>query len=159
MGVAGGQANKYLRKMTRLLLALLVAGLLPWSAAQDVSATDLSRLKPLPYVVDLAPLPAQTLLLRSVTCQADGKPVTQGRLYLAQLPGHQVRAARIEYNEQGKYVLEHSTTSEKAYQYYARYVTQQQPFSVLTMNTLIGMWRLFGMRFRLENVTYRCALT
>lgn len=147
-------------KRQSLLLSVVLCSAfgVSFGTAQEVAVTELNRIQPLPYVVNLEPLAGKTLLLKSVTCQADGKPVTQGRLYLTHLPGNRIRTARIEYNEQGKYVLEHSTSSEKAYKYFTKYVTQQQPFSVYTLNTLIGMWRLFGLRFSLENVTYRCTL-
>lgn len=140
-------------------LPLAVLAALSFSRAQEVQVTELSRIKPLSYVVNLEPLEGQALIMKNVTCQASGRPDTQGRLYLTHLPGNLVRVARVEYNEQGRYVLEHGKSVAPANKYYDRYVTQQQPFGTFTLNALEGLWRLFGLRFTLENLTYRCKLT
>lgn len=140
-------------------LPLAVLAALSFSRAQEVQVTELSRIKPLSYVVNLEPLEGRALIMKNVTCQASGRPDTQGRLYLTHLPGNLVRVARVEYNEQGRYVLEHSKTTEPSTKYFDKYVNQQQPFGVFTMNALISLWKVFGMKFNLDNVTYRCQLT
>ncbi|WP_353543519.1 hypothetical protein [Deinococcus xinjiangensis] len=114
---------------------------------------------PLDYVQTLEPLEGKTLILKQVTCQAEGKPLTLGRLYVSRTDKGQYQASRIEYNEQGKYILDHGKTSPSVYKYYDKYVTRQQPFSLTTMNAIIGLWRFFGMRFSLEKVTYYCKMS
>lgn len=114
---------------------------------------------PLDYVQTLEPLEGKTLILKQVTCQAEGKPLTLGRLYISRTDKGQYQASRIEYNEQGKYILDHGKTSPSVYKYYDKYVTRQQPFSLTTMNAIIGLWRFFGMRFSLEKVTYYCKMS
>lgn len=116
-------------------------------------------LPPLPYVQTLNVLPGRPLLLKDVTCTADSKPLTRGRLYLQDIGGGQVRVARVEYNEQGRYILEHGYNTPKVARPFELYVAQQKPFSRWTMNLLLGLWKAFGLHFSLEDVTYRCQLT
>lgn len=111
---------------------------------------------PLPYLQSLTPIEGKTVYLKQVRCEAPGKSETLGRIYLLRNPDGSYQTARVEYNEQGKFVLDHGKTSPSVYKYYDKYITQQQPFSLMTMNAIIGLWRLFGMRFMLDNVKYSC---
>lgn len=111
---------------------------------------------PLTYVQNMEPLEGKTVYLKQVSCQAEGKPETLGRLYMRRNNDGSYQAARVEYNDQGKYILDHGKTSPSVYKYYDKYVTQQQPFSLFTMNAIIGLWKVFGMHFNLENVNYSC---
>lgn len=114
---------------------------------------------PLPHVQNMESLEGKTMYLKQVSCRADGKPDTAGRLYLAPTGQGTYRAARIEYNDQGKYILDHVTDSAKGNSYFDRYVTRQQPLNLTTFNFILGLWRLFGLHFSLENVTYHCQVT
>lgn len=129
------------------------------AVAQEVKTTQLSDITPLAYVVNLEPLEGKSLMLKNVVCQAENKPNAQGRLYLRHIGGNQLQVARLEYNEQGRVVLDQGRNAPNVYKYFDRYVTQQQPFSLFTMNTLIGLWKMFGMRFSLENVQYHCQMS
>ncbi len=114
---------------------------------------------PLAHVQNLEPVEGKTLVLRQVACEAQGKPATEGRMYLLRNDSGRYTVARIEYNEQGRYILEHGKTAATVSKYYDRYMTEQQPFSMTTMNSLLGLWRFFGMRFSLDNVTYSCRVS
>lgn len=142
----------------RRYVPVMLLGVLSWSSGQEVQVTELGRITPLPYVVNLEPLEGRTLVMKNVVCEAAGQPETQGRLYLTHLPGNLVRVARVEYNEQGRFILERGKSVPPANKYFDRYVTQRQPFGTFTLNALLGLWRLFGLRFTLEKVTYRCQL-
>lgn len=103
-------------------------------------------------------MPGQAVTIKRVACQAKGKPETLGVVYLMHT-GRQFQVARIEYNSQGKYILDGGKNTPKVDKYFNKYVTQQQPFSQFTMNAILGIWRLFGMHFSFENVTYFCQMT
>ena len=113
---------------------------------------------PLPYVQNLEPIEGRTLVLRQVVCEAPNKPQTLGRLYLRRLENGRYQAARLEYNEQGKYILENGKSTPRVGKYFEKYIYQQQDMNLGTLDTLMGLWRFFGMRFSFENVTYRCKM-
>lgn len=141
-----------MNRFARLTCAALCAACLPLSHAAQVAMPA-----PLEYVQQTEPMEGKTLILRQASCEAPGKPLTQGRAYFRQEGSH-LLVVRVEYNEQGKYVLEHGNGG-KSYQYFQEYVQQQKPLSIYTLNTLLGLWRLFGYRFSLDNVTYHCQLS
>lgn len=122
--------------------------------AAPALAQPLLPVAPLPYVQQLAPLEGKTLILKSATCTAPGKPVTQGRLYLEQ-KGTRVSVVRVEYNAQGKAILD-SARGTPNYRYFDRYVTRREAFNWPVFNGLLGVWRAFGMTFRLGEVKYAC---
>ncbi|WP_291424248.1 hypothetical protein [Deinococcus sp.] len=139
------------------LPTVLIAGLLAGSLGSGTAHAQLPT--PLAHVQELEAVEGKTLFLKQFSCQAPGKPEALGRLYLIRVNDRSIRAARIEYNEEGKYILETGKSAVAVSGYYDRYVVKQQPFTPFTMNAVLGLWRMFGLKFTLDKVTYQCKVT
>ena len=133
-------------------LAVCLAALLGTGAGAQLPGA-------LTYVQNLEPVEGQTLYLKQFACQAPGKPEALGRLYLSRVGARTLRAARIEYNEPGKYVLDTGKSAPAVSSYYERYVLRQEAFTPFTMNAVLGLWRMFGNKFTLDKVTYQCRVS
>ena len=97
--------------------------------------------------------------VQRVACLAPDRPELAAALTLEEAGPLRWQVTQLATNEAGAAVLETGRTLPQIAPHYQRYVTQGQPVGRVTFAALLGTWKLFGLKFSWENVTYRCALS
>ncbi|MVN88801.1 hypothetical protein GO986_18845 [Deinococcus sp. HMF7620] len=128
--------------------AFLMCGLLAGGAALASVHTEQVR----------APS-GRPLQVRRVACAAPGRPPLSAALTLEEAGPLHFQVVQLATNAAGAEVLATGRALPQIQPHYQRYVTQGQPIGRLTLSALLGTWRLFGLKFDWEKVTYRCALS
>ncbi|GMA14327.1 hypothetical protein E5F05_02145 (plasmid) [Deinococcus metallilatus] len=98
------------------------------------------------------------VLVKHVRCQASGHPDTLADVSLIQ-QGGQYRIGRVTYNEGARAVLDQGQTFPITRRAYERYVLGGESFTEFGMNALLGLWRVLGMSFRLDDAEYHCTVS
>ncbi|AKH17193.1 MULTISPECIES: hypothetical protein [Deinococcus] len=98
-------------------------------------------------------------VVQRVACLAPDRPELAAALTLEEAGPLRWQVTQLATNEAGAAVLETGRTLPQIAPHYQRYVTQGQPVGRVTFAALLGTWKLFGLKFSWENVTYRCALS
>ncbi|GGS06225.1 hypothetical protein [Deinococcus sedimenti] len=99
------------------------------------------------------------VVVQRVACAAPDRPPLAAALTLEDAGPMRWQVVQLATNDAGAEVLSVGRSLPQIAPHYQRYVTQGQPLGRLTFSALLGTWKLFGLKFSWENVTYRCALS
>lgn len=143
------------RQWQRCRGLILLTGLAAGVAVADNSYLSSS----LSNAEQLKPFSGKPLEIKRATCQAEGRPEADAVMYLEDTGPFTYQIVRLEYNDQGKSMLQKGKDLPQIQKYYQKYITQQQPTNKIVFETLLGAWKLFGLKFDWEKATYHCQVT
>ncbi|WP_084045426.1 hypothetical protein [Deinococcus hopiensis] len=126
-------------------------------SAQSIPRTSSSQTAR-EYVQQVHDMTGLPVTVKHVACVSSGKPDTLAEVYLTEQRGL-YRVGRMELNEKAKQVLDEGRKFPTTQNYYNRYVVRGESFSGLSLNALLGFWRLLGMRFKLDDGEYVCRVS
>ncbi|MDP9764649.1 hypothetical protein [Deinococcus enclensis] len=136
------------------LLALLALTLpLPPALPGSARAQEAAPM----YVETFVPSGTPLNVLKRVTCRAPEKADLAARVYMTRV-GRRLRVARVDYTPALRSVLV-ARKLPVLNRYYDQYMTRGEVFEEWTMNALISLSRVLGMRFDLDGRTYQCTLS
>ena len=98
-------------------------------------------------------------VVQRVACLAPDRPELAAALTLEDAGPTRWQVVQLATNDAGAEVLSVGRTLPQIAPHYQRYVTQGQPVGRMAFAALLGTWKLFGLKFSWQNVTYRCALS
>ncbi|BBN93302.1 succinate dehydrogenase, cytochrome b556 subunit [Deinococcus grandis] len=113
----------------------------------------------LTHVQQVRAADGRPVTVQRVACLAPDRPELAAALTLEEAGPLRWQVTQLATNEAGAAVLEAGRTLPQIAPHYRRYVAQGQPVGRVTFAALLGTWKLFGLKFSWENVTYRCALS
>ncbi|GGL14925.1 hypothetical protein [Deinococcus radiotolerans] len=113
----------------------------------------------LTHVEQVRAAKGRPVVVQRVACLAPDRPALAAALTLEDAGPMAWQVTQLATNDAGAEVLGVGRSLPQIAPHYQRYVAQGQPVGRLTFAALLGTWRLFGLKFSWENVTYHCALS
>lgn len=145
------------RRRAAMLVLLMLAGS-GGSAENSPAPQKAASPETREYVQQVRDMTGLPVTVKHVSCLSGGQPDTLAEVYLIQRGGR-YQVGRVELNARARQVLDEGRKFPTTRNYYDRYIVRGESFSGLSLNAVLGFWRLLGMRFTLESGEYTCQVT